>query len=159
MSRIIDLTALVSPVAADSVPVYSSANGDARRVSLTALLEFIEDNLSSSSSSFASQYSAPLTGTTVTIGSTADDADGSENVHLILTPAGTLSALTIKFPLSTDLVDKQEVLINCTQIVTTLSFNTNGANDVVGEPTTFAAANAFAKFKYDALLGNWYRVG
>ncbi len=158
MSRIIDLTALDSPSAADNIPVYSSANGDARRVSLTALLEFIEDNLTQAGGSFASQYSAPLTGVTVTVGSTADDADGSENVHLIITPAGTISALTIKFPLSTGLVDKQEVVINCTQIVTTLTFDANGASDVVGEPTTFAA-NGFCRFKYDALLSKWYRIG
>jgi len=158
MSRIIDLTALDSLVAADNLLVYSSANGDARRVSLATLLSYIEDNLTASGSSFATQYSSPLTGVTVTLGSTAEDADGSENVHLVITPAGTIAALTIKFPLSTSLVDKQEVIINCTQIVTTLTFDANGASDVVGEPTTFAA-NGFCRFKYDALLEKWYRVG
>lgn len=158
MSRIIDLTALDSLAASDNLPVYSSANGDARRASLTTLLAYLQDNLSLSGSSFATQYSAPATGATVTIGSSATDADGSENVHLILTPAGTIAALTLKLPISTDLVDKQEILINCTQIVTTLTWNANGAGDIVGEPTTLAA-NAFLRLKWDAVTTNWYRVG
>lgn len=158
MSRIIDLTAVNSLVAADNLPLYSAANGDARRTSLTTLLEFLQDNLSLTGSSFATQYSAPAAGSTVTIGSSATDADGSENVHLILTPAGTLATLTLKLPLSTDLVDKQEIVVNCTQIVTTLSWDANGAGDIVGEPTTLAA-NGFLRLKYDAVTTNWYRIG
>lgn len=158
MSRIIDLTAIDSLTGADNLPIYSSANGDARRVPASVLLDYVQDNLTAAGSSFATQYSAPATGATVTVGSSADDADGSENVHLILTPAGTLATLTIKLPLSTDLVDKQEILINCTQIVTTLSWNVNGAADIVGEPTAFAA-NGFLRLKYDAVTTNWYRVG
>ncbi len=158
MTRIIDLTALESLTAADNILVYSSANGDARRVPASVLLDYVEGNISLSGTDFATQYSAPATGATVTVGSTSSDADGSENVHLILTPAGTLATLTIKLPLSTSLVDKQEVLINCTQIVTTLSWDDNGASDIVGEPTTLAA-NAFVRLKYDAVTQNWYRVG
>jgi hypothetical protein len=158
MSRIIDLTAVDSLAAADNLPLYSSANGDARRASLTTLLEFVGDNLTASGSSFATQYSAPAAAATVTIGSSATDADGSENVHLILTPAGTLATLTLKLPAVADLVDKQEILVNCTQIITTLSWDANGAGDIVGEPTTLAA-NAFLRLKYDAVTTNWYRVG
>jgi hypothetical protein len=158
MTTIDRLSALDDLVAADNVVVYSSANGDARRASLTALLEFIESEITSTSRPFHTQYSAPATGNTVQVGSTSSDADGSENVHLIITPAGTLSALTIKLPLSSDCVDAQEILINCTQIVTTLSWNVNGASDIVGEPTTFAA-NGFVRIKYDLLTTNWYRVG
>ncbi len=158
MTRIIDLTALDSLTAADNLLVYSSANGDARRASLTPLLEFIQANLTVTGSTFATQYSAPAAGNTVTVASSGSDADGSENVHLILTPAGTLATLTIKLPVSTALVDKQEILINCTQIVTTLSWDKNGASDIVGEPTTLAA-NGFLRLKYDSVTQNWYRVG
>ncbi len=134
------------------------SQGSDRRASLTTLLDFVSGNLSASGSSFATQYSAPATGATVTVGSSASDADGSENVHLILTPAGTIAALTVKFPLSTDLVDKQEILINSTQIVTAVTWNVNGATDIVGEPTAFTA-NGFYRFKYDLVTLNWYRVG
>ncbi len=158
MSRIIDLTAVDALAAADNLLLYSSANGDARRASITTLLAYLQDNLTLTGSTFATQYSAPAAGSTVTIGSSASDADGSENVHLILTPAGTLATLTLKLPLSTALVDKQEILINCTQSITTLSWDDNGAGDIVGEPTTLAA-NAFLRLKYDAATTNWYRVG
>lgn len=158
MSRIIDLTAVDSLAAADNLPLYSSANGDARRTSLTTLLDFVETNISVNGTSFDTQYSAPAAGNTVQVGSSSDDADGSENVWLILTPAGTLATLTIKLPLSTDAVHGQEILINCTQIVTTLSWDVNGANDIVGEPTTLAA-NGFLRLKYDSVTTNWYRVG
>lgn len=158
MSRIIDLIALEALAAADNLPLYSSSNGDTRRASLTTLLAFLQDNLSLSGGSFATQYSAPAAGNTVQIASSASDADGSENVHLILTPAGTLATLTLKLPLRTNAVDKQEILVNCTQIVTTLSWDANGAGDIVGEPTTLAA-NGFLRLKFDAVTTNWYRVG
>lgn len=158
MSRIIDLTAVDSLSTADNLPLYSSANGDARRTSLTTLLDFVETNINVNGTSFDTQYSAPAAGNTVQVGSSADDADGSENVWLILTPAGTLATLTIKLPLSTDAIHGQEILINCTQSVTTLSWDVNGASDIVGEPTTLAA-NAFLRLKYDSVTTNWYRVG
>lgn len=163
MTTINNLSSLDDLVAADQLPVYSSANGDARKASLTVLSEFVQAQLDDGSitvtgTGFDTQYSAPAAGNTVQVASSSSDADGSENVHLILTPAGTLATLTIKLPLNTNCVDKQEILINCTQIVTTLSWNVNGASDIVGEPTTFAA-NAFMRLKYDAVTSNWYRVG
>lgn len=157
MTTINNLTALDTVVAADAFLVYSSANGDARRVSGTALLAFVAAN-TSNASTYASQYSAPLTGVTVTIASTASDADGSENVHLIVTPAGTIAALTIQLPAVANCADKQMVLVNSTQIVTALTMAANGASAVVGAPTALTA-NGFFALKYDALLSKWYRVG
>lgn len=157
MTRISDLSAIDDLVAADQLPLYSSANGDVRRASLTALLAFIEDNIAGARP-FYTQYSAPSSNFTVTIAATADDADGSENVHLILTPTGTISTGTITLPAVADCVDGQEVLVNTTQAVTTLTVGANGAGDVIGEPSTLAA-NAFFRLKYDAATTNWYRIG
>lgn len=158
MTTINNLTALDTVVTADAFLVYSSANGDARRVSGTALLTFVNANLSASPSTYASQYSAPLTGVTVQVASTASGATGKENVHLIVTPAGTIAALTIKLPAVAAVVDKQLLLVNCTQIVTALTMDANGASAVVGAPTALTA-NGFFMLKYDALLSKWYRVG
>jgi hypothetical protein len=152
------LTALDELAAADALVVYSSSNGDARRASLTTLLSFLEDNQNLAARPFYTQYSAPAAGNTVQVAASFSDADGSENVHLILTPAGTLATLTIKLPLSSACVDAQEIIVNCTQIVTTLSWDANGASDIVGEPATLAA-NAFLRLKYDELTTNWYRIG
>lgn len=163
MARIEDLALLEDLSGSDRFTMYSSANGDARGATVTLLLEFLQDQLDSgglvaAGSSFDSQYSAPIAGATVQVASSSSDADGSENVHLILTPAGTLATLTIKLPLSTDCVDKQEVLVTCTQTVTTLSWNANGATDIVGEPTSFTAGG-FVRLKFDSILTTWYRIG
>jgi hypothetical protein len=81
-----------------------------------------------------------------------------DNVHLILTPLAGYAAGTITLPAKATLVDKQEVLVNCTQAVTTLTIGLNGATGAVGAPTTLAA-NAFFRLMYDAVTSNWYRVG
>jgi hypothetical protein len=78
-------------------------------------------------------------------------------VWLILTPVAGYAAGTITLPLSTNVVNKQEILVNCTQAVTTLTINGNGAT-VTGAPTTLAA-NAFFRLRYDGVTGTWYRVG
>jgi hypothetical protein len=51
----------------------------------------------------------------------------------------------------------QEVLVNCTQSVGTLTVLGNGAN-VIGAPTSLAA-NGFFLMKFEPILSNWYRVG
>jgi hypothetical protein len=152
------LSALDELAAGDSLVLYSSANSDARRATLTTLLEFLAENQTSTARPFFSQYSAPSGNFTVAIGATHDDADGSENVHLILTPTGTITTGAITLPAVAGCVDGQEVLLNTTQIVTNFSVAGNGAADVIGEPSTLAA-NAFVRLKFDEVTTNWYRVG
>jgi hypothetical protein len=113
----------------------------------------------SNNGDYASQYAAPsATGFTVAITDSSSDGVTSSNVHLILTPLAGYAAGTITLPAKAGLVDKQEVLVNCTQAVTTLTIGLNGATGAVGAPTTLAA-NAFFRLKYDAVTSNWYRVG
>ncbi|MCP4262910.1 MAG: hypothetical protein GY774_36180 [Planctomycetes bacterium] len=153
MAEINQLTALDSVVASDLLAVYSSANGDARKASMTVLLDYMQRKLDFSPSDlFTTQYSAPsATGFSIQI------TDGDDSIHLILTPGATYATGTIVLPTSTNSVDKQEVLINCTQIVTTLTVDGNGAT-VTGEPSAFAA-NGYFKLKFDSLTTTWYRVG
>ena len=99
-----------------------------------------------------SQYSAPLTGFNVAIN------DASLDVHLILTPVGTLATGTITLPASGTVRDKQTVLVNCTQIITTLTIAANGADAVNGAPAALAA-NGYFTLKYDLAVNSWYRVG
>jgi len=54
-------------------------------------------------------------------------------------------------------LDKQELLVNTTQAVTTLTVSANGAT-VVGAPTTLAAGGFFC-LRFDGVLDTWYRVG
>ena len=159
MTQINQLTAVDSLAAADNFPLYDASSGDARRTSLTTLLAYMQDSLTfpdvTGVPQFETQYAAPsATGFSVTIAPTT----AGDNVHLILTPLAGYAAGTIVLPAVAGVVDKQEVLVNCTQAVTTLTLNGNGAVAVTGGPTTLAA-NAFFKLKYDATLQSWFRVG
>lgn len=157
MPTINNLTAVDSVVAGDLVAIYDQSNGDARKAALSVILAYMQANLTVGGfGAYTTQYAAPsATGFSVTI---TDGADDDKNVHLILTPAAGYAAGTIVLPLNTSLVDKQEVLVNCTQAVTTLTVSANGAGAVTGAPTTLAA-NAFFRLKFDAATDAWYRIG
>jgi hypothetical protein len=75
---------------------------------------------------------------------------------LLLTPTGTFAAGAIVLPSAP--TDKQEVSVNCTQIVSSLTVSAGGTT-VTGAPTTLAAANAFFTMRFDAATNAWYRVG
>lgn len=155
MPQINQLTAVDSVVGADQVPIYSSGQGDARKAAMSVILQYMQDNLTFSESgiSYTTQYAAPsATGFSVQI------TDDSDNTHLILTPVAGYAAGTIVLPAVGNVVDKQEVLVNCTQSVTTLTIDGNGAVAVTGEPSGLAA-NDFFRLKYDITVQTWYRIG
>lgn len=137
----------------DVLPIYDQSNGDTRKVSITALSDYITGNVSANMSGYTSQYSAPsATGFTVSI------TDSSTDIHLILTPTAGFATGTITLPLSSNCLDGQRVLVNCTQAVTTLTIGANGATAVTGAPTALTA-NAFFTLKFDKPTSTWYRVG
>lgn len=140
----------------DNIAVGSSANGDDRRAALSTLATYLQSALTivdaSAMSEYTTQYAAPsATGQTIQV------TDTDDNTHLIITPVAGYAAMTIKLPLSTNLIDKQDILINCTQTVTTLTIDGNGAT-VVGAPASLVA-NAFFRLKYDLAGNTWYLVG
>lgn len=140
---------------ADLFPIWIQQNGGMMGLSLALLLSYMQDNLTVTTDNMVTQYSAPsATGFTVTVGSGIDDG---LSIWLVLTPVAGYAAGTITLPASDTVVDKQEVLVNCTQSVTTLTVSGNGAT-VTGAPTTLAA-NAFFRLRYDSVLSTWYRVG
>ena len=157
MPTINQLTRATELSAGDLVPLFATTDGDARAAALSLLQEYLQDNLDfSNNGDYHTQYAAPAaTGFSVTI---TDGVDNNTNVHLILTPLAGYAAGTIVLPLRTGVVDKQEVLVNCTQVVTALTISLNGATAAIGAPTTLAA-NAFFRLKFDAVTSNWYRVG
>lgn len=137
-------------VASDSLPFYSASAGADRRTPLSQLVTAVQSLLSVSGP--VQQFAAPsATGFSVTINPPTVGA----SVWLILTPVAGYAAGTIVMPASP--VDGQEVIVNCTQSVTTLTVSGNGAT-VTGAPTTLAA-NAFFRLKYAAVLSTWYRIG
>ena len=151
--RIYDLTATDTLQSGDALAVYSSANGDTRKASLSTLTAYLNTALTVNQSGFTTQCSNPsATGFSVQI------TDGSSNIHLILAPVAGYAAGTIVLPAVANAIDKQEILVNCTQAVTTLTIDKNGATAVTGAPTTLSA-NDFFKLRYDDVTSTWYRVG
>lgn len=131
-------------------------NNQDYRLSIAELLAFIQGGLTFppfGQPIFNTQYAAPSsTGFNVQI------TNGDDNVHLILTPTAGFATGAITLPLVTGLVDKQEVLVNCTQQVTAFTVNPNGATAVTGEPTALGADDFF-RLKYDLPTQTWYRIG
>lgn len=151
MAEINRLTAVDEISVSDQVPIYSAANGDARKASMTLLREFMQDGITATDDK-VTQYSAPsATGFSVSI------TDDSNSVWLILTPGAGYAAGTIVLPAVANCVDRQEILVNCTQAVTTLTITANGST-VTGAPTTLAA-NGYFRLRFDGLTDTWYRVG
>ena len=121
----------------DQIIVWSVNNSDSRKSTVSALVSLMQESLDIGKQAFTTQYAAPAaTGFNVQI------TDGDDNIWLILTPVAGYAAGTITLPSLVNLADKQEVLINCTQAVTTLTVDPNGAT-VVGQPTTLATNDSF----------------
>lgn len=151
MPTINQLNAVDTPSGSDLLPIYSQSNGDARKLSLSNFLTWLRGQLTVADDK-VTQYAAPSsTGFTVTL------EDGSDSLWLVLTPTGTMAAGTIKLPAVTNAVDKQEILVNTTQDVTTLTLDANGGT-ITGGPATLAA-NGFFRLRFDAVTDTWYRVG
>lgn len=134
----------------DQFPFYQSSDGYTKRVAASILAQYVASTITVNDNKIT-QYSAPISASTVQIN------DNSNNTWLILTPSSTLATLTLKLPLLANCVDKQEILVNCTQIVTSLTINANGSS-ILGEPTSLAA-NDYFTLRYDIVLHTWYRVG
>lgn len=143
----------------DLIVLYKSANGDYRGMTAAEFLTYLEANLDFATATgvpqFETQMASPsATGFSVTIA----PPTAGDNVHLILMPLAGYATGTIVLPAVANVIDKQEVLVNCTQAVTTLTVSGNGAVGVIGAPTALTA-NQFFKLKYDSTMQSWYRVG
>lgn len=151
MPQINQLAAVDQVQPGDQVPIYSQSNGDARKASLSLLKTFFQEGITAADDKIT-QYSAPsATGFSVQVNNAAD------SVWLILTPTAGFAAGTLVLPAVANCVDRQEVLVNCTQAVTTLTVSGNGAT-VTGAPTALTA-NGFFRLRFDVITDTWYRVG
>lgn len=125
-------------------------NGQDYRV-LPAAIKTYLDTLAGTADGPFIQYSAPsATGFSVQIND--DDLD----VWLVLTPIAGYAAGTLILPTAANATSGQEITVNTTQSVTTLTITGNGAS-VIGAPTTLAA-NAFFTLRFEPVLQTWYRV-
>ena len=141
-----------------SAGLYLAANENSQdyRISVAELLEFMQAAISPDTGflrPLTTQYASPSsTGFNVAI-----NALTGQSVHLILTPTTGFATGAITLPISSSLVDKQEVVVNCTQQVTALTVTGNGAG-VTGAPSSLGADDFF-RLKYDLLTNSWFRIG
>lgn len=92
------------------------------------------------------QYSAPTTGSTVTVQSTG-------HVRLLINPAGSLLALTISFPGSPS--DGDVLQLGSTQAVTTVTMS---GGTIVGGLTSFVVGST-ATYCYSVTASEWVKIG
>lgn len=98
------------------------------------------------------QTATPTTGATVVC------TDASNDAHLVLTPAGTLAALTITLPTNANSRVGQKVSISSSQILTSLTISGSGLT-IANAPTTFAAVTSAFCTLQKVASGQWRRIG
>jgi hypothetical protein len=150
MPTINQLSGISQVSGGDLLPVYVSNNGDARKVSITQLLQYFQQTFASPT--VATNLYTPGTGFNITV-----PTPTSEQQWMIIQPAGTLAAGTITLPLNTGVPDGTEVIITTTQIITSFTLALNGAANAYGAPTTLAA-NAFFTMRFYQATNSWYRI-
>lgn len=150
MATINQLSQMAQVSGADLLPVYSSTNGDARKLSISALLTY-----------FQTTFAAPTMATNVYVPSTgfsiAVPTPVAQQQWIILQPVGTLATGTITLPLNTTTPDGTEVLVSTTQQITAFTLSLNGAAAAYGDPTTLAAEDFF-RMRFVQSTNSWYRI-
>lgn len=150
MPTINQLASLSQVSGGDQLPIYVPNNGDARKVSVTQLLQYFQQTFAAPTVS--TNLYVPATGFNITVPTPV-----SEQQWMLLQPAGTLASGTITLPLNTGVPDGTQLLVTSTQTITTLSIGLNGAAATFGAPTTISAGGFFTLRFYQA-TNSWYRV-
>ena len=150
-----DLTLSTTMIPGDLLVLWKSDQGNWRGISGTDFVAWLETQLALPAGRLEPimQYAAPTaSGFSVTI------TDDNKDVHLILTPTAGFAAGTIILPSVANLRDNQLFIFNCTQIISALTININGAVAIAGAPSAISA-NSYFTLKYDAITQTWYQIG
>jgi hypothetical protein len=150
MPTINQLSPLSQLSGGDQFPIYVPNNGDARRVSVTQLLQYFQATFAAPT--VATNLYTPGTGFNITV-----PTPTTEQQWMIIQPAGTLASGTITLPLNTGTPDGTQVLVTTTQQITAFTLALNGAANGYGAPSTLAAQDFFSMRFYQA-TNSWYRV-
>lgn len=151
MPSINQLSGISQVSGGDQIPVYIPNNGDARKMSISQLLQYFQTTFAAPT--VATNLYTPGTGFNITV-----PTPTTEQQWMILQPAGTLAAGTITLPLNTGVPDGTQLLVTTTQIITSFTLALNGAANAYGAPTTLAA-NGFFTMRFNQATNSWYRIG
>ena len=150
MALIYQLPLLSQASPGDQLAVYAPNTGDARRLPMSALLTFFQQQFASPT--MATNLYTPGTGFNI-----AAPTPVSQQQWILIQPAGTLATGTVTLPLNTSTPDGTEILITTTQQVTAFTLALNGAAAAYGDPGTLAADDFFRMRFYQA-TNSWYRI-
>jgi hypothetical protein len=146
----INLLATASSVqGGDQFPIYSQGNGDARKVSASTLLQYVEDNFTSPG--FTVAYVNPTVS-----GFVQQVPNNGQNTWLIIDPVSALAAGEIILPDSTVAADGQEILVSCRDAIA--AFTINGAGSTVLGAPTGLKNNSSLKLRFNKANTTWYVV-
>ena len=148
MPTINQLTATDTVTASDLIPIWSSTDGDARKASANTLKTYLTGGVSINDGLITQTASPAATGFNVSV--------PTAGTWLIITPVAAYATGTITLPFYDDVEGGQIVLVNCSQAVTALTVNGNGAT-VINPPPALAANSRFT-MRYEADSSVWYRV-
>lgn len=149
MAEINQLSEAQSVNGSDLLPIFSSANWSARKISIGALLTYFQSAFAAPS--VATQPATPGTGFNIAI------ASGNTSTWLLLQPAGLLATGTVTLPLNSLTLDGTEITITSTQQITALTIGGNGATAVYGAPTSLGADSGF-KLRFYQPYNSWYKL-
>ena len=150
MPTINQLSPLSQVSGGDQLPIYVPNNGDARRVSVTQLLQYFQQTFASPT--LSTNLYVPGSGFNITVPTPV-----SKDQWMLLQPAGTLATGTITLPLNTGVPDGTTVLITTTQEITSLTIALNGASAIFGGVTSLAAGTATA-IRFYQPTNSWYQI-
>jgi len=150
MPQINQLASLSQVSGADQIPVYNTNNGDARKMSVNALLQYFQTTFAAPTVS--TNLFTPGAGFNVTVPTPVADQQ-----WMILQPAGTLATGTVTLPLNTGVPDGTEVLITSTQTVTAFTLALNGAAQIFGNVSTLTSGAAI-RYRYYLATNSWYNI-
>jgi hypothetical protein len=150
MPTINQLSPLTQVSGGDQLPIYVPNNGDARRVSISQLLQYFQQSFASPT--LATSIFTPGSGFNVAVPTPV-----AQQQWMLIQPAGTLATGTVTLPLNTQTPDGTEVLVTTTQQITTFTLAANGAAQLYGAPTTLAAQDNF-RVRFVQATNSWYRI-
>ena len=149
MPYINQLPVLAQLSGGDSIPVYSPTNGDARRASITSLIEYFQANFADPN--YLTIINAPTnSGFNIQLGAQ------TQSLFLIINPTGAFAAGTITLPPVASCFDGQEILVVSSQSIASLTVNGNGGT-LLGVPGALGIGSFFT-IRFNRLQSTWYTL-
>ena len=149
MPTINQLPTITTLSGGDQLPVYATSNGDARKASITTLVDYFQKT-------FADPNYTVVINAPTNSGFNIALAASSQSIWLIMNPTGTFAAGSVTLPPVADCYDGQEIIMISTQTISTLTTNGNGGT-LVGVPASLGAGSSFT-IRFNELQSTWYTI-